>query len=131
MIIEELSKKLQNEGGMPIVTNYRDAVNWLLSDIILCNNIAQIDESIFDNMEFDTYDDETGEEIEIYQYYLTGFRQKETDYLSNRFGLLFTYSNMLGCYVLCVPHYGTSWSYVYCDDNEKDEYWEKQAKTLL
>lgn len=51
-------------------------------------------------------------EDDIFQWYLTDATEGDVEYLRNHFGLLFTYSNMLDLYVLCVTHYGTSWSYV-------------------
>jgi hypothetical protein len=44
-------------------------------------------------------------------------------------GLLFTYSDLLDCDVLCVDHWGTSWDYVLTGvklfDNYEDlEKWE-------
>lgn len=34
------------------------------------------------------------------------------EYLEKTFGLLFTYSDLLDKYILCVDHFGTSWDYV-------------------
>ena len=91
---------------------YLEAVNWLGNSRVLCNNIPQIDESIFDNANFDWYDVETDTDVEIYQWFITDCTQNEVVYLADRFGLLFTYSSLLDCYILCVDHYGTSWDYV-------------------
>ena len=91
---------------------YLEAVNWLGNSRVLCNNIPQIDPSIFDNANFEWYDDENEMEVEIFQWYITNCTQDEVVYLSDRFGLLFTYSDLLNCYILCVDHYGTSQDYV-------------------
>ena len=97
---------------MKKVNNYKEAVEWFGNHCVLCNNIPQIDESIFDNANFDWYDDENEMEVEIFQWYITNCTQDEVVYLSDRFGLLFTYSDLLDCYILCVDHCGTSWDYV-------------------
>jgi hypothetical protein len=95
-------------------TNYRVAVEWCNNNYVMCNNIPEIDSSIFDNMRFSDYDEETDEYTEIYQWFITDCSEWDVKYLEETFGLLFTYSDLLGCYILCVDHYGTSWDYVYC-----------------
>lgn len=96
-------------------TTYLKAVDWLHNQRILCNDIVYKDPSVLDNMRFDL-DCDNGEEI--YQWFLTDCTTSDVEYLEKRFGLLFTYSDLLGLYVLCVDHWGTSWDYVSCDDNE-------------
>lgn len=96
-------------------TNYKVAVHWLGNNLILCNDIYKVDESVLENMRFSTYDEETGEYTEIYQWFLTDCSESDVKYLEETFGLLFTYSERLDLYVLCVDHYGTSWDYVYCE----------------
>ena len=81
----------------------------------MCNNIVEIDNSIFDNMRFSLYDEETHESDEIYLWFISDCSDSDVKYLEETFGLLFTYSDLLECYILCVNHYGTSWNYVYCD----------------
>lgn len=101
-------------------TNYKVAVNWLDNSYVLCNNIAEIDSTIIDNARFSFEDEDTGKLTEIYQWYLSNCSDDDVEYLENTFGLLFTYSNLLDVYVLCVPHCGTSWDYVYCETTEKN-----------
>lgn len=96
------------------VTNYRVAVNWCGNSYVLCNNIANIDETIWENMRFDTLDEE-GNLIDVYQWYISDCSESDVEYLEETFGLLFTYSDLLDCYILCVDHWGTSWDYVYCE----------------
>ena len=55
---------------------------------------------------------ECEEPSEIFQWYITDCSKSDVDYLSETFGLLFTYSDLLDCYILCVTHYGTAWDYV-------------------
>lgn len=95
-------------------TTYSEAVNWLHNDFVLCNNIVDIDESIWDNMRFNYYDEDDNP-TEIYQWYITDASQSDVEYLEKHFGLLFTYSDKLECYILCVDHFGTSWNYVACE----------------
>lgn len=96
-------------------TNYRVATKWLNNSYILCNHIGEIDQTIWDNMRFDMYDDEVGIYREIYQWFISDCSDEDVRYLEDTFGLLFTYSELLECYILCVDHYGTSWDYVSCE----------------
>lgn len=107
-----------------MVTSYKIATHWLHNNLILCNTIAEIDQSIWDNCRFDMFN-EHDEPIDIYQYYLTDCSESDVEYLEEHFGLLFTYSDELGLYVLCVNHWGTSWDYVDVDTDLEyaaDEY---------
>lgn len=129
-------------------TNYSVAVNWCHNALVLCSNIPNIDDSVWDNFEpvndlgYEPEYDEDGNEInpkcpecgaemeqcgpnmvcsecdygddqvEIYQWYITDCSKWDMEYLRDTFGLLFTYSDMLDCYILCVTHFGTGWDYV-------------------
>lgn len=96
-----------------IKTNYKTAANWLHNSLILCNNIVEIDPSIWDNVRFNSiYQDIDGTEHDrdIYQYFLTDCSESEVEFLEDHFGLLFTFSDLLDVYVLCVDHFGTPWS---------------------
>lgn len=132
--ITQISKKFSNKDGVKIVTNYQHAVNWLHNHRVLCNHITEIDSSVYDNARFDWTDfnddgTESDDLIQIYQWFITDCSTKDIEYLESRFRLMFTYSSLLDCYILCVPHYDTSWDYVYCDDSEKDDYWSAQRVT--
>lgn len=94
-------------------TTYRIATHWLGNSYVLANNITQ-DTSVFDNFRFDFYD-EDGEPTEIYQWYISDANESDVAWLENTFGLLFTYSELIDCFILCVPHCGTGWDYVPCD----------------
>lgn len=100
--------------NLNLSTNYKTAANWLNGSLILCNDITNVDSSVLDNFRFNYYDDESDEYTEIYQYYLTSYSLDDVRFLEDHFGLLFSYSNDLDLYVLCVDHWGTSWDYVYC-----------------
>lgn len=95
-------------------TNYSVAVNWLGNSFILCNEIVNADASIFDNCRFPLYDEETETEKEIFQWYITDCTEDQAEWLENHFGLLFSYSEMLDKFILCVDHFGTDWKYVHC-----------------
>lgn len=96
-------------------TTYSEAVNWLNNDFIILNNITEIDPTIWENMRFSEYDEENDSYKEIFQYFITNADESDVEYLEKHFGLLFTYSNLLDKYVLCVDHCGTSWDYVHCE----------------
>lgn len=108
----------------PRRTSYYVAVNYLNNSYILCNNITEIDPSVYDNMRFSYYDEDDNA-IDIYQWYLTSAYESDVEWLEKSFGLLFTYSDLLDCFVLCVDHFGTSWHGVSCDcfnDDIPEEY---------
>lgn len=97
------------------------------SNLILCNNIPEVDEYLFDNIEngdFVTYYDAEGNECdeedaveqydnEIFQYYLID--GSTADRLKRSTNELIFYSDKLDVYVLGVTHFGTSWDYVGTD----------------
>lgn len=91
-------------------TDYYTAVNWCGNALILCNNIAEIDPSVYDNMRFEAYDEETDTYTDIYQWFITDCSEADVEFLEEHFpGLLFTYSGLLDNYILCVDHFGTMW----------------------
>lgn len=98
-------------------TTYRIATKWLNNNYILANSIAE-EEGFFDECRFNLYD-EYDNFIDIYQYYITDASLDDVEYLEKNFGLKFSYSNNLDCFVLCVDHYGTSWDYVSCEISEE------------
>jgi len=95
-------------------TTYNIATHWLDGGLVLCNDIAKIDESIYYNERFNSGDEEENQ-VEIYQYFLTSYSESDVEYLEKTFGLLFTYSDKLDCFVLCVDHWGTMWDSVPCE----------------
>lgn len=80
-------------------TNYSVAVNWCNNALILCNNITEIDPSIYDNMRFELFDEEDGTQKDIYQWFITDCTDDDVEYLEKTFGLLFTYSDLLDKYI--------------------------------
>ena len=51
---------------------------------------------------------------DIFQYYLCNLSEWQRENAKEH-GLLLSYSDLLGCDVLCVDHWGTSWDYVLTD----------------
>lgn len=100
-------------------TNYAVATKWCNNSFVLCNNIAEIDNSVYDNARFE-WVDEDGKETSVFQWYITNCSKRDVDFLSKSFGLLFTYSSLLGCHILCVDHCGTAWGNVSCEILNKD-----------
>ena len=94
-------------------TTYSIAINWLRPSLVLCNNIAEIDQSVFDNARFSFYDEDEEMETEIFQWYLTNLSLDDVEWIEKNFpDMKFTYSDLLDCFVLCVDHFGTGWDYV-------------------
>ena len=92
--------------------SYATLCKLCFADMILCNNITDIDESIFDNLEWQP-DEEDGDEWEypeIYQYYLVEPNSYFFEQYKDNF--LMSYSDKLDLWVLCVDHFGTSWKCV-------------------
>lgn len=88
-------------------TNYYVAVR-AIANMVLCNNIGEIDPSIWENIRFNM-EDEEGNTTDIYQYFITDCSELDVEYLEKTFGLLFSYSDKLDCYILCVDNFGTPW----------------------
>lgn len=134
--------------------SYRTIIEYFVGDIVLCNNIAEVDESVYENMSFQPetkYYNENDEEIteeeyfedenayfeeedypEIFQWYLCNLTQYEKEQLEEM-GIILSYSDKLDCDVLCVDHWGTGWDYVLTnvklfDTYEELEKYEKGEK---
>ena len=95
--------------------SYSDAVKRFNNNLILCNNVTEIDSELFENVCFDAFN-EDGDLIDIYQYYITDCSKEDVVYLSKWYDLKFAYSEVLDCYILCVDHWGTSWTGVMIED---------------
>lgn len=125
--------------------SYFSVIDRYISDLVLCNNIAEVDDSIWDNIETgdlyyymdtegnyktkeDFENDETGtiEEYsdEVYQCFLCNLSKWDLDsireYKSD--SIIISYSNLLECDVLMVTHWGTSWKYVPTDIDLTDNF---------
>ena len=57
--------------------SYKTIIDYFIGDIVLCNNIIEIDSSVYDNMEYET---ENGEDYpEIYQYFICNLSDWEKE----------------------------------------------------
>lgn len=107
-------------------SNYKIFANFL-GDMVMCNNIPEIDPSVYDNARFnwvEEIEEEDGEtyehETEVYQWFLLAASESDIEYAEKVFpDALFTYSDKLDLFVLCVDHWGSSWSIVNFDTTEK------------
>ena len=92
------------------LTNYAAAVNWLHKGLVICNNLPNIDPSVFDNMRKNLEDEDTGVCRDIFQWFVTDFNEWDVEWMEETFpDLIFTYSDLLDVFVLCVDHFGTPW----------------------
>lgn len=98
--------------------SYSDAVKRFDNNLILCNNIPEFDLTIYDNMRFSLYDEDDNAR-DIYQWCITDCTDTDVEFLEKWYGLLFTYSEMLDAYILCVDHWGTMWSDVMIEDRSE------------
>ena len=131
--------------------SFRTIVDYYIGDIVLCNNIVEVDESVIDNMtlqnetkyynandeeitEDEYYEDDNAyceeENTEIFQWFLCNVSQYEKEQLEEM-GIIMSYSDKLDCDVLCVDHWGTSWDYVLTnvklfDDYDELKKWEEE-----
>lgn len=103
--VNELNDEEKRTGRV----SYRRLIDRYIDDLVLCNNIVNIDNTVFENMENIDVDDD--DEIEIYQYYLCNLSEFEREKLIE-YGVSLSYSELLDCDVLLVTHWGTSWDYV-------------------
>ena len=93
-------------------TTYAKAIKWCNNSYILFNDICKIDCNF--ELPINSFDKETGESKEFFQFYITDCSTRDKEFLENSFGLAFGYSPLLDKYILCVDHFGTSWDYVGC-----------------
>lgn len=113
----KIYKKIEDRNDMEKkgYASYRTLVNRFVDNLVLCNNILQLDEFLFDNIVVG----EIGEDTEIYQAYIIDIASYNIEYLQenleNTNDIIIAYSDMLDCYVLLVDHFGTSWDYVSTD----------------
>lgn len=127
MLKSEKMGNCEREAGF---ASYKTIVDKYVGNIVLYNNIVNIDESIWDNLK-NGYDEEIEEYKEVFQYYLCNLSEYEEQQLLEM-GFILSYSDMLGCDVLCVDNFGTSWDYVLTNVKLFDTYedLEKYEKGL-
>lgn len=113
----KIYKKIEDRNDMEKkgYASYRTLVHRFIDNLVLCNNILELDEFLFDNIVVG----EIGEDTEIYQAYIIDIANYNIEYLQenleNTNDIIIAYSDMLDCYVLLVDHFGTSWDYVPTD----------------
>lgn len=118
--------------------SYRTLLNYYDITPILCNNIVNIDESLYDNVEVGSiYDEENDYYYDIFQYFIINLSEWELENIKKYYNdeLIIAYSEKLENYILMVDHYGTSWDYVLTDikwttDYEKYEKWKNSIKDV-
>lgn len=112
--------KLDNMGDYEKENNrasYKTLVDRFIGDRILCNNIVDVDEYLYDNVVVgNLYNEEQDEYVEIFQYFICNVSNWEIETLKeltkDNNDIIIAYSDILDCYVLMVDHWGTSWDYV-------------------
>lgn len=93
-----------------MITDYYTAVHWLKSAFILCNEIVENDESVIENIEYPELTEEERNRIEIFQWFLTNMSEEDKEWMQKNFpDLIFSYSDKLVLWILCVDHFGTMW----------------------
>lgn len=119
----KIYKKIEDRNDMEKkgYASYRTLVHRFIDNLVLCNNILNLDEFLFDNIVVG----EISEDTEIYQAYIIDIANYNIEYLQenleNTNDIIIAYSNMLDCYVLLVDHFGTSWDYVSTDIKLTDD----------
>ena len=92
--------------------SYKTIIDRFINDLVLCNNLPDVDDSIWDNIQVGEIEEDT----EIYQYYVCNLNQWDIDSLKelteDNNDVIISYSDLLECNALMVDHWGTSWDYV-------------------
>lgn len=112
--------------------SYSTLIDYLFGDsLILCNDITKLfyvnvkGEYIEPEVEVGRdYDEETEEQVDIYQYYLVNFPSFNLDFMKKycQDEIILYYIEFLDMYVLGVDHCGTSWDYVLTDFEYTTDY---------
>lgn len=123
LLINEKMGSYEKEQGC---ASYKTLTDYFIGDMVLCNNIVDIDISIWDNISLSPMTEYSENYPEFYQFYLCNLNDWAKREAVEH-GLILSYSNKLDCDVLCVDHYGTSWDYVLTDVKLFDD-WEELEK---
>ena len=94
--------------------SYRRLINRISNDIWLFNNAPKLSEYDFEFEIGSDYDEEAGEYIDFYQYYLIDINPYMIEKLQKLKckDIVIAWSEKLEEHVLMVDHFGTSWDYV-------------------
>lgn len=107
--------------------SFRRLVERLFPEMVMCNDITKLFyadiNGTYTEPEFEIgtdYDDETDEQIDVYQYFIVDFTSWTYELLTRykqQFGKEFIlyYLEELNLYILGVTHFGTGWDYVLTD----------------
>lgn len=103
---------------IPKYCSYDTAAHWGGANLVLLNNIVDIDtdfnpyEGLYE--EYDTDGTEEEQDLpEFFQFYITNLSDDSVEWNRETFpDLVYQYSDLVDAWILCVPHYGTSWDYV-------------------
>lgn len=116
--IEALPNKKEGYYMDTNTVNFKTLTSFLFTDMVLCNNITK-DYEYFTAELGDDYDEETGESVEVYQYFIVDYDnwrmeqyQKWLEENEKESDIILYYDNRLEVYVLGVTHFGTSWDCV-------------------
>ena len=116
--------------------SYRTLLKYYDITCILCNNIVEVDECLYDNIEVGSvYNEEEDYYEDIYQYFIINASSWDIESIKKHYPdeLIIAYSEKLDNYILLVDHFGTSWDYVLTDiecttDYEEYEKWEESLE---
>lgn len=102
-----------------MLKSYKEIIGEITKDkncnnLILCNNIAEADENLFDNVLVGKLYKKDGKPKEFYQHYLLNINEYDIEFASEHYNdiVVICYSSKLDLYVLCVDHVGESWDSV-------------------
>lgn len=106
--------------------SYKRLIDRISNNIWLFNNAPKLSEYDFEFEIGNDYDEETGEFIEFYQYYLIDINPYMIEKLQKLKckDVVIAWSEKLEEYVLMVDHFGTSWDYVLTDIEYTTKYEE-------
>ena len=107
--------------------SYARLIKRICDNMILCNDITNIDDSLYDNIIIGSvFDEEYDDFVEIYQFFIIDIDEYTIEKLQNLncTDLIITYSEKLQNYILLVDHFGTSWDYVMTDIEYTENYSE-------
>lgn len=102
--------------------SYERLTNYLFKSLVLCNEITKlyytdVNGEYVEPVDYigNTYDEETREFKEVYQYYIADFKSSyhcdiASKYFENE--LILQYVDILNLFILNIDHYGTAWDYV-------------------
>lgn len=118
-------KELNEEEKRTKKISYARLIERICNNMILCNEIVNIDDFLYDNIILGSaFDEEYDDFIEIYQYFIIDIDEYTIEKLQNLncTDLIIAYSEKLQNYILLVDHWGTSWDYVMTDIEYTENY---------